>query len=309
MDITERWYRSFAEHTAPTSPSYRALSLLVAGDGELLERLRALPEPKRQPNLLFGATRYLSGPVTSTSDWREWALSHWDELAAVILAHRTQTNETNRCAALLPLLAQIEGPIALLEVGASAGLNLYPDRYRYRYGSHELGDGPVLLDCEPRGEVPLPTRLPEIVWRAGLDLNPLDIRDDEVLRWLTALVWPEHDERRARLLAAAEIVRADPPRLVLGDMLTDLRALAGEAPDGATLVVQHSAALAYVLDPEARKGFAATVTSLPGHWIALESPGVVPGTEIEVDVNTEVVSMDGRVMGFSDSHGRWIGWA
>jgi hypothetical protein len=82
-----------------------------------------------------------------------------------------------------------------------------------------------------------PAGLPEVVWRAGLDLNPLDVTDAADLDWLEALTWPEHTHRRARLRAAAAIAAAEPPVLVPGDQVDDLPALAAQAPAGATLLV------------------------------------------------------------------------
>ena len=99
-------------------------------------------------------------------------------LAGVMLARRTQTNEAARCATLLPALARLPPPLALIEVGASAGLTLLIDRYSYDYAGRRIaGQDPLAptLRCEPRGRVPLPERVPEITWRAGLDLNPLDV--------------------------------------------------------------------------------------------------------------------------------------
>ena len=106
-------------------------------------------------------------------------------------ARATQTNEAGRCAVLLPVLAALPQPLALLEVGASAGLCLYPDRYAYRYGDQVLGAGEPVLDCAATGVAPPPAR-PEVVWRAGLDLNPLDVTDPADVAWLDALIWPEH---------------------------------------------------------------------------------------------------------------------
>ena len=162
-----------------------------------------------------------------------------------------------RCATLLPLLAMLPGPLALLEVGASAGLTLLPDRYSYDYAGHRVQgtdpDAPVIA-CEPRGPVPLPGRVPEVTWRAGLDLNPLDVTSDDDMHWLECLIWPGEEGRLARLRAAIATARRHPPRVFRGDLLTDLPALAGQAPADATLVVFHSAVLAYV-DPLRREEF------------------------------------------------------
>src|SRR6202008_1014271 len=108
------------------------------------------------------------------------------DLAGTILARRTQTNEPARCATLLPALALLPQPLALIEVGASAGLTLLPDKYSYGYygdygeprvtGTDPLAPG---LECQLRAPAPLPARVPEVAWRAGLDLNPLDVTDDD----------------------------------------------------------------------------------------------------------------------------------
>jgi hypothetical protein len=279
-------YRFMAERElAGISPSYARLCLGVADDVEVIARLDTLPGPKRQPNLLLAAVRFLGGPVSSWSGFRSFVLDRWDAVAATVLERRTQTNEAGRCAVLLPALAALEGPVALLEVGASAGLCLYPDRYGYRYvtdaGEHRVGDGPPVLSCTVTGPGPLPDRRPEIVWRGGLDLDPLDVTDDEDVRWLESLVWPEQTGRIDSLRAAVAVARADPPAIRAGDLTTDLPAAAASAPADATLVVVHSAVLAYV-PVEGRRSFAASVAELAGRrptvWLANEAPGVLDGT-------------------------------
>src|SRR5260370_30875780 len=113
-----------------------------------------------------------------------------------MLARTTQTNEPGGCSALLPVLAQLPAPLALLEVGASAGLCLIPDRYGYDYGTQRIeptasaGVAAPVFPCATRGGVPLPTRVPEIAWRTGLDLNPIDLHAAAEGAWLEALVWP-----------------------------------------------------------------------------------------------------------------------
>lgn len=315
---TADWYRDFADRQARgESPSYERLSRAVAADAELIARIEELPEPKRQPNLLFAAVRRLGGPTDEPGEFRAWVRRHWIEVSAVMRVRRTQTNEAGRCAALLPVLASLPGPLALLEVGASAGLCLYPDRYRYRYGDKETGpaDSPVLIECEVEGDVPVPASPPTVVWRAGLDLNPLDIADEDTLGWLDALIWPEHGHRRERLHAAASVVRAEPPHLVTGDLRTDLPRLAARAPKDATLVVFHTSVLAYVRATADRESFAAQAMSLPGHWIANETAEALGdyGMDVPPTPNgavSSIVALDGRPVALTGQHGqslRWLG--
>jgi hypothetical protein len=186
-------YRAFAEDARGRSPRYESLAVAVAEDQAILGFLGALPPEKRQPNLLFAAARYLRGEPAGLDRLRELVSQDPDRLAGVMLARRTQTNEAARCATLLPALAQLPPPLALIEVGASAGLTLLIDRYSYDYAGHRIsGQDPLAptLRCEPRGPVPLPSRVPEIIWRAGLDLNPLDVTSDDDVRWLSCLLWP-----------------------------------------------------------------------------------------------------------------------
>src|SRR5258707_5661356 len=126
-----------------------------------------------------------------------------------MLARGTKPNEPARCAVLLPVLAQLPQPLALLDAGASAGLTLLIDRYSYGYAGHHLAgsdpDAPTLR-CQARGRVPLPPRVPEIAWRAGLDLSPLDVTSNDDVRWLSCLVWPGEGDREQRLAARRQLV-------------------------------------------------------------------------------------------------------
>jgi hypothetical protein len=226
-------------------------------------------------------------------------------------ARRTQTNEPARCAVLLPALAQLPQPLALIEVGASAGLNLLLDRYSYDYSGHRLAgldpDAPVLR-CEPRGPVPLPARIPVISWRAGLDLNPLDVTREDDARWLSCLVWPGEGDRAQRLEAAIASARRDPPAMHRGDLLTGLPALAAHAPADATLVIYHTSVL-YQVAVDQREQFISTVCGLGAAWLFCEAPGVVPGTDAAAqDGQTCVLGRDGRGIALADSHGTWLRW-
>lgn len=307
-------YRRMAEEAfAGVSPSYQAIALAVADDPDLLARLDALPMPKRQPNLVLGAVRLLGGPVDDAAACVAWLHAHWPEVVDVVMTHRTQTNEARRCATLLPVLAAVPGPLALVEVGASAGLCLLPDRYAYRYvdGAHavQVGTSALTLTCEVTGPVPFPQAVPEVVWRRGLDLHPLDVTDDDTVRWLQCLVWPEQTERFEILRAALEIARADPPVVETGDLLTDLAPLVHSAPVDATVVVFHSAVLAYLRSDDRRR-FVASLRDLGRDvvWVSNEAPGVVVEADRSAHPNRFVVARDGRVLAWSGPHGQSLDW-
>ena len=306
-----RRFRQFAATEARGhSPLYDALASGVAEDADLLAFLAELPEAKQQPNLLLAATRFVAGTAADWPDFRARFFAHRDAIRAEMARRRTQTNEPARCAVLLPFLARLPGPLALLEVGASAGLCLLPDRYGYEYEGHAAFGGTPRFPCRIEGGLAPPAAVPRVVWRAGLDLNPLDVRDDDAMTWLEALVWPDQPDRLERLRAAIAMARTDPPRLVAGDLLTGLPALAAEAPRDATLVIFHTAVLAYVSQAEARVRFAALVRSLGAVWISNESPGVFPdfGGRMETarKLGAFLLAVDGTPEAWTDPHGAWL---
>ena len=311
-------YLDFAENEAKgVSPLYEALARGVAQSDALLRFLAPLPRPKQQPNLLFAAVRHLYGTPGDTRHLEELVERHPEPIRALILARSTQTNEPGRCATLLPALAGLPQPLALLEVGASAGLCLLPDLYAYDYGRVRLapegadGERAPVFPCRANDATPLPDRLPRIAWRAGLDLNPLDVRDAEEAAWLETLVWPGQEARAERLRAAMDVARHHPPRVVQGDLLRDLPALAATAPADATLVVFHTAVLAYVA-PADRERFLDTVRALDAVWISNEGPAVFPRISAKVHprppVNRAVLAIDGEPVALTGFHGQSIDW-
>lgn len=308
-------YVDFADHEARRrSPFYAEICHRVAGDPALLAKLAELPLEKQQPNLLLAAAKYLFGTARDWPQFRERVETHWDATLAVILARRTQTNEPARCATLLPLLALLPQPLALIEVGASAGLCLLPDKYRYDYGGRIVartnGD-PVapLFHCKVNDAAPVPKKNVEVIWRAGLDLNPLDVNVDGDVRWLHALVWPGEGERDRLLDEALTVARRDPPRIVKGDLRHDLPALAREAPRNATLVVFHTAVLAYVREAADREAFAETVKRLGAQWVSNESANLshVPDLMLR-PWERFLLTLNGIPQAYTDPHGTSIDW-
>ncbi len=319
--ITEL-YRWFAGEAAPTSPTWATLCRWIADTPAVHDRLDALPGAKRQPNVFLGALRHLGAPLTPSDAFLAWLDEHWDAVAALIAARRTQTNEPGRCAVLAPVLASLPQPVALLEVGASAGLCLVPDRYRYRYdqpgdaadqAAAPLDAGPPLLTSRVTGEAPGHPDDLRVAFRAGLDAHPLHADDPEDARWLRSLVWPDETVREARLAASLAVVADDPPLILTGDAVADLDRLLALAPAGATPVVQHSATLAY-LTREQRDTFVARVQASGAHWLSFEGPTVVTSLREAIAALPPeprphfVVALDGVVLGRCAAHGGWVDW-
>lgn len=311
-------YRRFAvEEARGVSALYESLAGFVARSPEILRFLASLPAERRQPNLFLAAVRHVAGVPASGEALVDVIRRSAADVRQVMLSRTTQTNEPGRCALLLPVLASLPQPLALLEVGAAAGLCLLPDRYGYDYGDVALapetglGAAPV-FPCRATERTPLPTAPPTVVWRAGLDLNPLDVYAEADMGWLETLVWPGQQQRAARLRAAIELARQDPPWVHRGDLLTDLPALMDTAPKDATLVVFHTAVLAYVPDRGLRERFAEAMMASPAVWISNESPRVFPQFAANAPPPRApgqfLLSVDGTPVAWTGPHGQSIDW-
>lgn len=310
-DTLARKFHVFGRVEAPPldSPMYAELSYGVSNDPQLLALAARTRIGQPPPNMLYAAVQYLllggidhelrrHYPAISGEPrpgepafpaFRDFCLRHAERIAALLETRMTQTNVVLRCACLLPAFSMINQrtgqPLALLEVGPSAGLNLNWDRYRYRYRDSD-GDpvldwgpetSPVVLESVLRGRA-RPRLAPQIpvAGRTGVDLNPIALDDTDAVRWLQALIWPEHEQRHAQLRAAIDIARQHPPELVQGDALTTLPGLLQAAPGNASLVVFATHVL-YQFPREAQvalfKLLAATATDLGRelHFLSMES--------------------------------------
>lgn len=314
-DVIEE-YRDFATYAAGDSPCFEEWALGVVGDEEVLGWLATLPPLKRQPNLVFAAARWHGAPAPGPyAGLRRVLLEQEPEVRATVLARATQTNEVGRLATLAPVLALVEGPLALVEVGASAGLCLFPDRYDYAWppAGSLRGSGGPLLTATATGPLPVPHRHPEVAWRGGVDLNPLDVTDPDATAWLENLVWPEQDERRERLRSALEVARREPPSLRRGDLFDHLPGLLEDAAPHGTPVVLHSAVIAY-LDEPGRRRFHDLMTGLVARgrcrWISNEGRRVLPEVtgDREVPPGRFVTALDGVPVAWSHGHGHSLEW-
>jgi hypothetical protein len=281
--ITDR-YRAFARSWYQGySTRYERLASDLANDGELVDYVSRLPNGG-QPNLFFAAINYVTHGDEFPSDGRSLRRvtgNYASDIERVMQWRRNQTNEVGRCSVLLAALPP--GPIALVEVGASAGLCLLLDRFLYEYGDRRCGDphAAVRLSCAVTGKVATRTNMPDIVWRRGIERYPLELEKEDDCRWLEACIPYDHADRRARLRAALSLARRDPPQIVPGDLADDLHGVICQAPRDACLVVYHSATLVYVSHAR-RRAFADILrqASLTRDvwWLSNEIDDTLPST-------------------------------
>lgn len=316
--VRERYARFAREESPGRSALYTEWAAGVAADEPIRRVLLRIPETRRQPPLVFAVTRMLGAGLGGYPQWRRFVLQHAEEVVAECGRRSLQTNEPLRLAPLLPVLSEIDGPIALLEIGAAAGLCLYPDRYSYLFRGEDdtvlgtldpvHGRSEVVLESRVSGPLPA-LRLPDVVWRAGIDLAPLDAGSEHDRRWLRALVWPGETGRAERIEAALRIAAADPPLLVEGDAGDRLEAVAALAPADATLVVTTPGVLVHI-PRAARKVLVERISALDARWITIDPPGLLDVWEPAVDDSWPgfVVALDGRVRAAADPLGLWWEW-
>jgi hypothetical protein len=316
--IADRYATFAAVEARGSSVVYERLAQAVASSDDVLKFLATLPAERRQPNLFLAAVRHLFGVPDSEGQLVEIVLRSHEPIRELMLSRTTQTNEPARCAVLLPLLARLPQPLALLEVGASAGLCLLPDRYGYDYGTTRLepptqaGCSPPVFECRVSGTTPIPSALPTITWRAGIDLNPIDVNARTQTSWLETLVWPGQEKRVEQLRAALTVAQAEPPRIVKGNLLTDLAPLVAEAPERATLVIFHTAVLAYVASKADRERFAKAMRRSRAVWISNELPSVFPDIAKATPPASQrgrfLLALNGSAVAWTAPHGDSIDW-
>ena len=116
-DISARYRKFAADEARGKSPLYEDLAQRIASDRSILDFLSELPRQKQQPNLLFAAVKFLHGTSRDWDDFRNFVQQHVREIAGLMKTRSTQTNVPERCATLVPLMARLPQPLALLEVG------------------------------------------------------------------------------------------------------------------------------------------------------------------------------------------------
>ncbi len=341
LGLVAESFRHYASVVYPGhSPLYERLALRVAEDPELLGLAAHARKNTAVPNLFFGAVHLLllkgvrhplsafypslslahSKPEYSYPYFRSFVLEHQREIREIISTRLVQTNEVGRCALLVPAFYVVahqaeDQPPALVEVGASAGLTLLWDRYRYNYGNDLRCGNPesqVQIECTLRGKnpPPIPEEFPRIASRVGVDLNPINLNDPESVLWLRALVWPEHDKRAVQLERAVQIARRDPPSIIAGDALDLLPSLIDRVPKDTPLCLYHSFTITFA-GGEPREKLLSLLTQASWKrdlflvWMEWSRDWETPHLGLVLfkkGVKTE------RILAHCHPHGEWLEW-
>lgn len=269
-DISMKFKRFAVHECKGSSPLYEFLSIKIAEDNIILGLARKAREGQPVPNLFFGAVHYLlmkgynhplAGFYPSLTEkplpaeeaypvFVDFCRTYSDEIIELIKSKIVQTNEVRRCSYLYPIFSIISHmtrePLALIEIGTSAGLQLFVDKYSYSYGTDKIfgnHDSEVQLKSEIRGDKSILNPMPhfDVATRIGVDLHINDVRNTEDYLWLKALIWPEHGERRELFEKAASYVSNQTTlSLIEGDGVEMLRFLEAEIPEEQVICVFHT---------------------------------------------------------------------
>jgi hypothetical protein len=322
------------------SPLYVSLAMRVAEDPEVLAIVTNAWKKDALPNLFFSAVHLLllKGehhqlaafyPSLNNNSkhydfaypyFRSFVLEHENEIVEIITTRFVQTNEVGRCAILVPAFELVtrqakNRPLALIEIGSSAGLTLLWDRYHYQYNkSLQCGNpnSPVQVECLLHGDKrpPIPNRFPEIASRLGVDLNPVDLNDPENVQWLRALVWPEHQKRAKQLELAIEVAKRAPPQIVPGDALELLPSLIERVQGETQLCIFHSFTLS-LASGEPRERLELTLAKasekrilfhISFEWPKNSETPILSLASLDNGESTE------KVLARCNAHGEWLEW-
>lgn len=340
---------TFGEAAEIVGSLYDRLGAQIAEHDEIIDLLYANPaRAKRVPITLFAAVHdlVLAEPDLALAQWYASvvaeprtddafgtfaALCHdrADDLRTTIATRSVQTNEVARAAFLAPPIRRVSGevgPVSLLDIGTSAGLNLFVDKYRVDYTSGvSIGpaDSSVAIRCETLGDTPDLGPEPIVSGRLGLDSSPIDPSDEVGSRWLKACVWPFQIERFKRLQAALALAATQPAPIMTADAIDGLADGVAAAATHGHPIIMHSWVMNY-LPLDRQEAFTAAIEKLGEaqdlSWISVESPHLTFGLPFSEDsphqLDTTVVLTrwrDGEcsreLISWGHGHGNWLGWA
>jgi len=340
--LRQKFIRFSEIESQEMSPFYSYLASRVAKDDSLLGIVASTSVGQPPPNMIFASVRLLLDqgaapellaqyPTTFTDPWdegayedfRDFVLKNELEIRTILKSRKVQSNVIRRSAVLLPGLIESSAtfggsPFTNIEIGASAGLTLMWDKFRYKYvdddDSYELGVStfPWAVETKIEGRFRqgfFDSEL-NVTRNIGLELAPISITDQDAVDWLRALIWPEHSDNRELFEAALKTPESLELDVRSGDALVGIGPLVSELPDGEPINVYHSHTLNQ-FSAEMKQTFTQRLAD-----ISVERPVNQLGFEGGKD-GFSILSLrlfrDGKIeadreLAHCEAHGRWIKW-
>jgi hypothetical protein len=331
-------FKTFAEkECAGSSELYEFLSTKIAEDNEILELSSNAKEGQPVPNLLFGAVHYLllkgnehqlskfyqsivkkpKSPKDSFPHFKDFCTTYKDQIISILKEKMVQTNEVRRCGYLYPSFSYaydiVKKPLALIEIGTSAGFQLLWDKYSYSYNSDEIfgyTDSNVHIISEIKGEnIPILTKVsPPVTHRYGLDLHINDLSNVEDSLWLNSLIWPEHKERRALFEQALECVmnNKDDLNLIEGDGVDLLSSIVEQIPNDSTICIFHTH-VANQIPVDIKQKLLDNVKRIAKKRNVVHIYNNIWDRDLHLDYYINGIEHN-ETIAETDGHGRWFEW-
>lgn len=334
-DLSKKFV-SFAEKECKgSSQLYEYLSREISRDDELLHICEQVRNGQPVPNLFLGAVHFLllkgfdhplkeyypsivSNPKTyqeSFIAFKEFCREYENEIVSIIKTRIVQTNEVRRCTYLYPVFCavfeKIKKPLALIEIGTSAGLQLLVDKYLYSYGGNEIygkDNSNLILTAKLEGENSpyLSKTPPPIAFRIGMDLNTIDLNDEDQRLWLKSLIWPEHKERLEVLDNAASYIKEYPVHLIEGDGISLLRNYVENISRDYIVCIFHTH-VANQMTLEMKKNLLSVVESIGKERDVFHIYNNIQDRYLHLDSFLNGVERN-HTIAETDGHGRWFKW-
>ncbi|MFD2630410.1 DUF2332 domain-containing protein [Oceanobacillus kapialis] len=331
-------FKTFAEsECAGSSELYEHLSKEIAMDEVLLELSSYARDGQPVPNLFLGAVHYLllkgasheltqyypslvekpKAPHNSFPPFKDFCSTYREQIIPILKSKLVQTNEVRRCGYLYPSFAyahnKVNKPLALIEIGTSAGFQLLWDKYEYSYNTDEAfgnKDSDVQINSEIIGKntPTLPKESPPVANRLGLDLHINDLSNEEDSLWLNALIWPEHHERRNLFERAARCVRENKGELHLieGDGVELLPRIVEQIPEACTICVFHTH-VANQMPVEVKQKLLNSIKRIAEERDIFHLYNNIWDKELHLDSFINGVEHN-EVLARTDGHGKWFEW-
>lgn len=337
MDLSNRFMAFAEKECRGSSALYEHLSRKIAGDAELLELSSHARKGQPVPNLLLGAVHYLllkgvDHPLrgfyssieqtprpaeASFPHFKHFCLEHRIQIIELLETKLVQTNEVRRCAYLFPLFNYIHElagqPLAIIEIGTSAGFQLLWDHYSYTYGDgimYGSEHSEVKIHAAVKGDALPDFNKPmvPVSARYGLDLHVNDVTKAEDSLWMKALIWPEHHDRRDLFEGAVRCMKANREKIsfIEGDGVGLLPEVKGTIPEGSAIVVFHTH-VANQMPPETKLQLLKNIEEIA------KTRDVFHLYNNMDDGNLHLDSFIGgqkrhHLAAITDGHGRWFEW-